>query len=77
MAVSAYTFKYTFEEAKDIVLKATAILGEDYTALLQKAFDERWIDVYNNVGKRTGAYSSGFYDTKPYILLNYDIHPIH
>ena len=63
---------YTFEEAKELVLKALAVLGEDYVANLNKAFDERWIDVYNNKGKRTGAYSSGFYDTNPYVLLNFN-----
>lgn len=63
---------YTFEEAKDLVLKALTVLGEDYVANLNKAFDERWIDVYNNKGKRTGAYSSGFYDTNPYVLLNFN-----
>lgn len=64
--------KYSFEEAKDIVLKALSVLGEDYTNNLKRAFDEKWIDVYNNVGKRGGAYSSGFYDTNPFILLNYE-----
>ena len=63
---------YTFEEAKELVLKALAVLGEDYVSNLNKAFDERWIDVYNNKGKRTGAYSSGFYDTNPYVLLNFN-----
>ena len=63
---------YTFEEAKELVLKALAVLGEDYVANLNKVFDERWIDVYNNKGKRTGAYSSGFYDTNPYVLLNFN-----
>ena len=63
---------YTFGEAKDLVLKALSVLGEDYVANLNKAFDERWIDVYNNKGKRTGAYSSGFYDTNPYVLLNFN-----
>ncbi len=63
---------YTFEEAKELVLKALAVLGEDYVANLNKAFGERWIDVYNNKGKRTGAYSSGFYDTNPYVLLNFN-----
>ena len=64
--------EYPFEEGKEIVLKALSVLGDDYTNNLKKAFAERWIDVYNNVGKRGGAYSSGFYDTKPYILLNYE-----
>lgn len=64
--------KYSFEEAKEMVLEALQPLGEEYIQNLQKAFDEKWIDVYNNVGKRGGAYSSGFYDTNPYILLNYE-----
>lgn len=64
--------KYTFNEAKDTVLKALSVLGEDYVTHLKEAFDERWIDIYNNKGKRGGAYSSGFYDTKPYLLLNFE-----
>lgn len=63
--------QYTFDEAKKIVKKALAPLGEDYLALLQKGFDERWIDVYENEGKRTGAYSWGAYGTHPYVLLNF------
>lgn len=63
--------KYPFAEAKEIVKKALAPLGEDYTALLQEGFDNRWIDVYENEGKRTGAYSWGAYGTHPYVLLNY------
>lgn len=64
--------QYSFEEAKGMVLEALKPLGDTYNKTLQKAFDEKWIDVYNNVGKRGGAYSSGFYDTNPYILLNYE-----
>jgi len=64
--------KYSFEEAKEMVLEALKPLGDTYIQTLQKAFSEKWIDVYNNVGKRGGAYSSGFYDTNPYILLNYE-----
>mgnify|MGYP004449108929 FL=1 len=60
------------EEAKDTVLKALAPLGEDYVALLQEAFDNRWIDWYENQGKRGGAYSSGSYSTHPFVLMNYD-----
>ena len=63
---------YTFEEAKDLVLKSLSVLGDDYINDLKKAFDERWIDVYNNKGKRGGAYSSGSYLTNPYLLLNYE-----
>ncbi len=64
--------EYSFEEAKEIVINALSILGDDYINNLKKAFDERWIDVYNNVGKRGGAYSSGFYDTNPFVLLNFE-----
>lgn len=60
-----------YEEAKEIVLKGLAPLGEDYQELLQKGFDEGWIDVYENEGKRSGAYSWGAYGTHPYVLLNY------
>ena len=70
--VEENTKKYTFLEAKDLVIEALSVLGSDYIKNLNKAFDERWIDVYNNKGKRGGAYSSGFYDTKPYVLLNYE-----
>ncbi|MDO4305346.1 MAG: oligoendopeptidase F [Eubacteriales bacterium] len=62
---------YTFEEAKEIVKRGLAPLGEDYLALLQEGFDNRWIDVYENTGKRTGAYSWGAYGTHPYVLLNF------
>ena len=62
---------YSFEEAKEIVKRGLAPLGEDYIALLQEGFDNRWIDVYENEGKRTGAYSWGTYGTHPYVLLNY------
>lgn len=64
--------EYSFEEAKDLVFKAVEPLGKEYSKILNKAFDERWIDVYNNEGKRGGAYSSGFYDTNPFVLLNYE-----
>ncbi len=70
--VEENTKKYSFKEAKELVINALSVLGKDYITNLTKAFDERWIDVYNNKGKRGGAYSSGFYDTKPYILLNYE-----
>ena len=63
--------KIPYEEAKQTVLEALAVLGEDYTALLKKGFDERWIDVYENRGKRSGAYSSGNSWPHPYVLLNH------
>ena len=63
--------KIPYEEAKEIVLKGLEPLGEDYLALLKKGFTESWIDVYENEGKRSGAYSWGAYGTHPYVLLNY------
>ena len=66
-----YKKKYSFHEAKEILFKALSVLGEDYIKDLEKAFDERWIDIYPNKNKRTGAYSGGSYDTYPYLLLNY------
>lgn len=64
--------EYTFDEAKNIVIHALQVLGKDYIKDLQKAFNERWIDIYENKGKVTGAYSSGSYDTNPFILLNFN-----
>ncbi len=63
--------KYSFEEAEELVKKALSILGEEYRQVLNKAFKEGYIDKYPNLNKRSGAYSSGSYDTKPFILLNY------
>ncbi len=63
--------KIPYEEAKKIVLEGLKPLGEDYQALLQEGFDNGWIDVYENEGKRSGAYSWGAYGTHPYVLLNY------
>ena len=54
-----------------MVQEEMAALGADYQELLQKGFDEGWIDVYENEGKRSGAYSWGVYGTHPYVLLNY------
>ncbi|MCH1982787.1 oligoendopeptidase F [Ruminococcus sp. OA3] len=64
--------RYTFEEAKQIVLRGLAPLGEDYLSLLKEGFGHGWIDVYENQGKRSGAYSWGAYGTHPYVLLNYN-----
>lgn len=60
-----------YDAAKDMVLKSLAPLGNDYVETVKHAYEERWIDVYENEGKRSGAYSFGSYDSKPYILLNY------
>ncbi|MBS4968653.1 MAG: oligoendopeptidase F [Lachnospiraceae bacterium] len=61
-----------FEEAKKIVKEGLSVLGEDYVRLLEEGFDNGWIDVYENQGKRSGAYSWGAYGTHPYVLLNYN-----
>lgn len=64
---------YTVEEAEALIIKALHPLGEEYTATLDEAFKNRWIDIYPNTGKRSGAYSSGgAYDVHPYILLNFN-----
>jgi len=60
-----------YEQAKQTVYDALAPLGEDYRKVLQEGFDNRWIDVYENVGKRSGAYSSGGSEPHPYVLLNH------
>lgn len=70
--VSDAAEEVSYDEAKATVLEALSVLGEDYTALLRKAMDERWIDVYPNVGKRSGAYSSGSSRPHPYVLLNHN-----
>ena len=64
--------EYTFAEAVDIVKKALAPLGKEYARNLELAFSQRWVDVPERKGKRSGAYSSGCYDTFPYLLLNYN-----
>ena len=69
--VSDADIKVPFEEAYELVIKGLAPLGEDYQNLLRRGRDERWIDVYETEGKRSGAYSTGVYDTHPYVLLNY------
>lgn len=63
--------KYSFEEAKDLIEKALRPLGEDYLEIVREGFGSGWIDVYENVGKRSGGYSGGSYESKPFILLNY------
>ena len=61
----------SFEEAKDQARKALAPLGEGYLKILEEGFQNRWIDVYENQGKRSGAYSAGAFGTHPFVLLNY------
>jgi len=61
----------SFEEAKEFVIEAVAPLGEDYQDAMKEGLNSGWVDVYENKGKRSGAYSSATYDSQPYILMNY------
>jgi oligoendopeptidase F len=70
--VEDFDKEYSFDEAKAMVLEALKPMGEEYLAIVEKAFDERWMDIYPNQGKRSGAYSSGSYDSYPYMLLNFN-----
>ncbi len=63
--------KYSYEEAKEVILKVLEVFGDEYINKVKEALDNRWIDVYPTKNKRTGGYSGGSYDTYPYILLNY------
>lgn len=63
--------KVTYGQAKDYMIKGLAPLGEEYTSILKEGLNNRWVDVYENKGKRSGAYSSGAYGTNPYILMNW------
>ncbi len=64
-------FDISFEDTREIIKAATAPLGERYASLLDHAYDGHWMDVYENKGKRSGAYSCGVYGVHPYVLLNY------
>ncbi|PUU90452.1 oligoendopeptidase F [Halanaerobium congolense] len=63
--------KFKYEETKEIIKNAVKPLGNDYIQVVEKGFHSGWIDVYENKGKRSGAYSSGCYGVHPYILMNY------
>jgi len=65
------TKKYTTEECFDIILDVVKVFGDEYVNIIKQAKEERWIDYYPHTGKRIGAYSSGCYDTRPYILMNF------
>lgn len=69
--VEEYKWDITFDEAKQMCLEGLKPLGDDYGKVLQEGFSNRWIDVYENEGKRTGAYSWGTYGVHPYVLLNH------
>lgn len=65
------TISYTYDQAVEKAIEALAPMGEEYMTVVKEAFNNRWIDVVENKGKRSGAYSSGAYDTLPYILMNW------
>ena len=70
--VSEFDREYTYEESVEMTLEAVSALGEEYKSILESGICERgWVDVYPNRAKRGGAYSSGCYDTEPYILTNF------
>lgn len=69
--IQSVEMKFSYEEAQKLVLESLAPLGSEYVETVKKAYESNWIDVYENTGKRSGAYSWGTYDSKPYILLNY------
>lgn len=69
--VKDVNMKVTYEEAKEYTLKGLEPLGEEYKSVLEEGFNNRWVDVHENKGKRSGAYSSGSYGTNPYVLMNW------
>lgn len=70
--VDANEKEYSFEEAKELVLNALSILEDDYTKVLNKAFDNNWIDVFPTKNKRSGGYCTAVYNSHPYVFLNFD-----
>ncbi|MGE0614664.1 MAG: oligoendopeptidase F [Bacteriovoracia bacterium] len=69
--VKDFKLNVPFETARGWITDAFKVMGEDYTKVVESAFRDRWIDVHESRGKRSGAYSSGCYDTMPFILMNY------
>ncbi|OMF19582.1 oligoendopeptidase F [Paenibacillus sp. FSL H7-0331] len=69
--VDEYKMDITYEQAQGMVKESLKPLGQDYLNILQEGFDKHWIDIYENEGKRSGAYSWGAYGTHPYVLLNH------
>jgi oligoendopeptidase F len=67
-----YDVKYAYDDVLDWIVEAVAPLGAEYQARVRRAFSERWIDVYENQGKRSGAYSAPVYGANPYMLMNYN-----
>lgn len=70
--VADYDKKVTYEEAQNLILEGLKPLGEEYLSILKTGFESRWIDVYENQGKRSGAYSNGVYGVHPYVLMSFN-----
>ena len=70
--VADYDEKVTYEEAQQLILEGLKPLGEEYLGILKKGFESRWIDVYENQGKRSGAYSNGVYGVHPYVMMSFN-----
>lgn len=70
--VKEYKLEIPYEKGREIVINALQPLGSDYIEVLKKGIESGWIDVYENEGKTSGAFSGGCYDTNPYVLMNYD-----
>lgn len=70
--IKDYDKKYTWEDAKKLAIASVKPLGEDYVEVYKSAFDDNWVDVYPRKGKRGGAYSTGSYDSNPYVLMNFN-----
>lgn len=69
--VESIDLEFTIDEARELIIDALSVLGDEYISIVNKAFDERWMDLIENEGKRSGAYSSGTYGTIPYILMSW------
>ncbi len=69
--VKDYKVEIPYDEAKEIIIKALEPMGKEYVNILKEGFESGWVDVYENVGKRSGAYSWGAYGVHPYVLMNY------
>ncbi|MGN0327964.1 MAG: oligoendopeptidase F [Lachnospira sp.] len=69
--VDNYKWEVSYNEAKEMILKALKPMGEEYLSIVKEGLENGWVDVYENVGKRTGAFSWGVYGTHPYLFLNY------
>ncbi len=70
--IDEISFKFTYDEAVEIIIEAVAVLGKEYQNILKEGLlSKRWVDRYENLNKRSGAYSSGCYDSYPYILMNF------